>query len=161
MKICLTAIMKNIKSLEEKKERLCREEKENRTTCYINESDKVDTGYDYEFYRKEIDAIDDEILGLRSVLNKANATVKVIGTNYTISEALVRLAQLSAKLNYLSGFPTVKLSRVTTYNGAIEYTECLYSVKTVTETLEKLREDISALQMALDKTNLVYEVDID
>ena len=160
MKLCLTAIMKNIKSLEEKKARILKDETNNRVTSYVSGNDKVDAGYNYDLCRKQVDKLDAEILYLRSVLNKANAVVKVDGTDYTISEALTRLAQLSSKLQYLSGFPTVQLSRRTTYNGIIEYTECLYPIEQVKSETESLREEISSLQMAIDKTNLTYETQI-
>ena len=79
---------------------------------------------------------------------------------YTVSEALIRLAQLSAKRAQLEALPTVQSMRRVTFNGVIEYTDTLCDTAEVKKDISALREEISRLQMAIDKTNLIYETEV-
>ncbi len=160
MKICLSAIMKKIKSLEDKKLRLINDENNNNSLTFVSKTDKVETGYNYTKTRNEIDQIDKTILTLRSKLSVINSTTKVQNYDLTISEALIFLAQLNAKKSQLETLPTTQNSRQVTYNGIIEFTECLFDVKEVKSEIESLVEQISQLQMALDRTNLIFETEI-
>ncbi len=160
MKMSLTAIMKKIKELEEEKRLLISSECENCRVSYVSEKDKVDTGYDYNATRAAVDALDAEILRLRAALNRINATLTVCGFSYTVGEALIRLAQLSTKRMQLENLPTVQSARKVTFNGTIEYTDCLFDVAAVKKDIAGLRAEIGGLQMAIDKTNLTYETEI-
>ena len=160
MKMSLTAIMKKVKELDEQKRALIAEENENRRFSYVSEKDKVNTGYDYRATREALDALDKETLRLKSILAKVNAKLVVCDYPYTISEALIRLAQLSAKRAQLEALPTVQSMRRVTFNGVIEYTDTLCDTAEVKKDISALREEISRLQMAIDKTNLIYETEV-
>lgn len=160
MKMTCTAIIKRVKELEERKNALTENECAQCTVSFVTDKDKVDTGYVYETVQKQIDDLDDEIRRLKGILNYANATVKVADTGFTIGEALVRLAQLSVKRARLDELPKVQSSRRVTYNGVIERTECLFDTEKVKADMERVREEIAALQMAIDKTNLTHEAEV-
>ena len=157
MKMSLTAIMKKVKELDEQKRALIAEESENCRVSYVSEKDKVNTGYDYRATRE---ALDKETLRLKSILAKVNAKLVVCDYPYTVSEALIRLAQLSAKRAQLESLPTVQSMRRVTFNGVIEYTDTLCDTAEVKKDISALREEISRLQMAIDKTNLIYETEV-
>ena len=50
--------------------------------------------------------------------------------------------------------------RRVTFTGVIEYTETLCDTAEVKKDISALREEISRLQMAIDKTNLIYETEV-
>lgn len=160
MKICATEIMKRVKAIEEEKNTLLDFERNSCTSSYVTDKDKVDAGYDYDTVRAKIDGLDEQVCRLKAALNKINATVKVAGYSFTLGEGLVRLAQLSGKRAYLESLPEVQSSRRVTYNGVIEFTDCLYSVDKVKQDIAAVREAIYKLQMAIDKTNLTHTVEI-
>lgn len=160
MKMSCSAIMKRIKELDEQKNILIREELNRCVTSYVTEADKVDTGYNYSEQQSAIDGIDDEMRRLKSILNRVNATVKIKELGMTISEALVKLAQLNSKRARLQTLPTVQSSRRVTYNGLIEFTVCNFDTEVVKCDIETLRTQISELQMAIDKINLNHQVEV-
>lgn len=160
MKMSCTAVMKRIKELDERKNRLMNEERERCETTYVSEKDKVDTGYDYARYQQAYDEIDGEVRRLKGILNRVNATVKLKEYGMTIGEALVYLAQLSSKRARLEALPTVQSSRRVTYNGVIEYTVCNFDTETVKRDVEAVRTEIGNLQMAIDRVNLTHTVEV-
>lgn len=160
MKMSCTAVMKRIKELDERKNRLMNEERERCETTYVSEKDKVDTGYDYARYQQAYDEIDGEVRRLKGILNRVNATVKLKEYGMTIGETLVYLAQLSSKRARLEALPTVQSSRRVTYNGVIEYTVCNFDTETVKRDVEAVRTEIGNLQMAIDRVNLTHTVEV-
>ena len=161
MKICNTEAMKRIKELEAQKEMLVDNEDRYCQVSYKEGENKIAGDYDYDDTRKKIDALDDEMRAIRCALSKANCTVKVDGFGVTIGEALVMLAQKQNKKAQLESLTENKqLSRNVTYNGVVEYTECVYDVKRVKDDLKMLRGEISALQMAIDRANLTNYITV-
>lgn len=161
MKMCNTEAMKKIKELETQKKMLVDNEDRYCQVSYKEGENKIAGDYDYDDTRMKIDALDDEMRAIRCALSKANCTVIVDGFDVTIGEALVMLAQKQNKKAQLESLTENKqITRNVTYNGVVEYTECVYDVKRVKEDLQVLRAEISALQMAIDRANLTNYITV-
>lgn len=161
MKLCHSEIMKKIKELNAKKEQVLAQENKRAKIRFKEAEKKVTTKYDYAKTRKQIEEIDAEIRRLKLLLAKANCVVMVDGFNFTIGEALVYLAQLNSRWEVLSTLAeNEQLTRSVTYNGVVEYTECVYNVETAEKDLEKLESEISRLQVAIDRANLNNYIEV-
>lgn len=85
----------------------------------------------------------------------------VDGFDVTIGEALVLLAQMQKEIQQLDYLADKEqLTRRITYNGVVEYTECNYDVEKVKADLQALRTKVGKLQVAIDRANLITEIDI-
>ena len=74
----------------------------------------------------------------------------------TVAEALVYLAQLKNEYAQLDSLTSrSQLTRRITPTGVIEYTECLYDVKSVEAAQRELNRTIGRLQVAIDRANLL------
>lgn len=136
------------------------ESQRNRVSYKEGES-KVDTGYSYEETRRAIADIDAKIRHIKGVLAFANCTTKLEGFDATIGEGLIMLAQWNAEYDRLCYMARMQqVTRRITPNGTLEYTECLYSVAKVAEEKNELKRKIGALQVAIDRANLVGMVEI-
>lgn len=161
MKICHMEAMKEIKALEEEKTIILDNERISNKISYKEGEDKVDTGYSYEQTRKRVAELDERVRKIRSALALANCTVILEGFDVTIGEGLVLLAQLGAEYQRLENMASERqVYRRITANGVLEYTECLYDVKKVTEEQKALRRRISALQVAIDRANLLNLIEV-
>lgn len=161
MKYSLMSIMKQIKELEARKTSVIEEEDGNCTVTYINAQDKESPDYNYAETRAAIDELDRQILYLKSVLNYNNCITRVYGYDYTIGEALVRLAQLNNELKQLDSLPAKQQRRNVLSSGIIQYTDCCFDTKQVKQDIMALRSRIAQLQIAIDRTNLTHEVEVD
>ena len=153
--------MKEIKALEEEKSNILDAERISNKISYKEGECKVDTGYSYEDTRKKVAEIDEKVRKIRSALALANCTVILDGFDVTIGEGLVMLAQLNAEYERLENMASDRqMYRRITANGVLEYTECLYDVKKVGEEQKALRRRISALQVAIDRANLLNLIEV-
>ena len=102
-------------------------------------------------------------LRIRSALAKFNSITKIEGLDLTVAEALVRISQLQKEIKIL-----------TVLANKTEYTETSVggygSNKTVTNKinydqskaiadLKKLQQELSRIQIAVDKTNLTTPIE--
>ena len=160
MKICHTEAMKLIKELEQQKSVVLRKEADNYSISYKEGEEKLKTDYSYLETRKEIASLDKKIRTLKTLLAIANTKVIIDDFNITIGEALVYLAQLQkekSELEYLGS--KQQLTRRSTPNGVIEYTECVYDVNKVNEDILVIRKKINDLQIAIDRANLTSYIE--
>ena len=160
MKMCHTEAMKLIKELEQLKEQLISFEDRCCKVSYREDEAKAASSYDYQTTRAKIEELDERVLAIRSALSKANCSVSV-DDKFTISEALVRLAQLQkkcAQLDFLSR--QRQLSRRITENGTLEFTECNYDVAKATADMADVRGEINRLQIAIDRANLNNYIEV-
>lgn len=161
MKICHMEAMKIVKELEQQKDILISDEDTRCTVSYREDEEKVAIKYNYDETRAKIKEIDDKVRMIKSKLAKSNCSVMVDGFDVTIGEALVLLAQMQneiQQLEYLTN--NEQLTRRITYNGVVEYTECNYDVEKVKAELQEMRTKVGKLQVAIDRANLVTEIDI-
>lgn len=163
MKICHMEAMKEIRLLEEKKNKVINDEISGCTVSYKEGEEKVNTGYSYDVTREKIAELDLRIRKIKSALAAANCTVMLEDFNVTVGEGLVMLAQWNAEYSRLRDFANgmMQISRRITQNGILEYTECLFDTKKVAEDAEELKRKIGKLQVAIDRANLLNTIDIE
>lgn len=161
MKVCHMEAMKEIRLLEEQKQLVLEKEEEGFRVSYKEGESKVDTGYSYRETRDQVATLDARIRQIKSALAKANCLCRLEEFDVTIGEALVLLAQWNAEYARLCRLSSQRqLSRRITANGILEYTECLYDVKAVAEERNLLKQRIGALQIAIDRANLLSQIEI-
>ncbi|NLY62581.1 MAG: hypothetical protein GX074_01810 [Erysipelothrix sp.] len=161
MKKTIKESMKHISLLQQQINSITQEENNNNFINYANSKDKDETDFDFEAVNQEIEALNAEILKIRSAINKANQTTMVGVNDYSISDALIRIAQLSANSERFKILASNKQKdRNSTFSGSIEYTEYLYDVKVAKELYLTTVEKIHQLQTAVDKANILTEIEI-
>ena len=161
MKMTLTEAMKLIKELDREKDDLIAFEDRNCYCSFKENETKVPTGYDYGATRKRVDEIDAEVLKIRFALARANTAIALEGFDMTVAEGLVWIAQLQEKrrqLETLAG--AIQLTRRITPNGILEYTERLYDVGAAKSQAAETVRTIHALQVAIDRANLLNFIEI-
>lgn len=162
MKICHMQAMKQIKELEAQKKALIDFEDNNCQVSYKEGEIKTMSSYDYAKTREGVRELDEKIRAVRCALAAANCVVKVDGFDVTLGEALILLAQLQNEKTQLENLASRKQKRrAVTYNGVIEYCECVYDVDGVKTQLKDLRLRISDLQIAIDRANLTNYIEVD
>jgi len=155
MKLCNAEVIKKIKDLEEQKIIILSDEQKNCTTTYQTETDMIDTGYDFGKTRTAVENLNKEIMKLKHKLNISNSTVIVEEFGLTIGECLVYMAQLNNEKGVLERLGQIRSkSRATLYNGIVEYTVTNYDVEICKTELNKIKETVRKLQLAIDRVNL-------
>ena len=161
MKVCHMEAMKEIRLLEEQKQMLLNRESERFRVSYKEGECKVDTGYSYQKTREEIAVLDARIRQIKSALAAANCVCRLEEFDVTIGEALVMLAQWNAEYGRLFMLSSQQqITRRITQNGILEYTECLFDVEEVVKERNALKQRIGALQIAIDRANLLSQIEI-
>lgn len=161
MRMCNSEAMKAIKELEEKKKNVIYIEDKRSRVAYKEGESRGNINYDYAKTRKTIADIDGRIRKIKHALAVSNCTAIVDDFGISIGEALVYLAQLNAEYQQLDNLSNYnKISRTITYNGVIEYTECLYDPDEVIKEMEALHAKICKLQVAIDRANLTNYIDV-
>lgn len=161
MNITIKEAMKKINFLQQQISGLLNDEQLNNYTMYINPKDKEVTDYSFADISQKLDALQNEVLLLRRIVNKANQETLVGIEDYSISDALVKIGLLNQKANRLRDLGSEKQrQRSTTYNGVIETTERLYDVKVAHQQYLDTVEEIHKLQTAIDKANILTEITI-
>ena len=159
-------LMKELKAISKEIETILKDDKESSYAPLNNEMKiKYDNNYDYEANRKRIKELFDDERRIRLALNIFNSTEKANGTNYTISEALVRIAQLKNEISVLtvlsSKYEYFDVSNHSLYgkeNGTTY--KVLYDLNKVKEDLKTLNNELSTLQMSIDMTNLTSFIEL-
>ena len=162
MKVCNTEIMKEIKTLNDRKNDLINFETVNSTVTFLKDEDKTLPSYSYEEVTKELAEIDNRVLYLKDKLSYSNATTIVPEFNLTIASALTYLAILQSKKDrYYRLSLNDKLRRIgSNRDGQVEYTETLYEPSECKRIYEEIVEEINKLQMAIDRVNLTNSIEI-
>ena len=159
-----TLLMKELKYLQSEAERLYLEDVE-RSYAPLNEdmTFKYDTGYSYENNRKELEHIYEEELRIKSALAKFNSTTKAWGQEYTIAEALVRIAQLKNEIKVLTKLANkteYTETNIGNYSNPKNITNKInYDQNKVKLDLSRFQKELTTLQIAVDKTNLTTFVE--
>lgn len=162
MKLCNAEVIKKIKDLEEQKQEILSDEQKNCTTTYQTETDMIDTGYDFEKTRNAVENLNKEIMKLRHALNISNSTVIVAEFGLTIGECLVHMAQLNNEKVVLERMSRNRSkSRITLYNGIVEYTDTNYDVEMCKAALGYIKETVRKLQLAIDRVNFNNMIEIE
>lgn len=161
MKKTIKEAMKHVNFLQQQITALLQAENNDNYIRYTSEVDKEVSDYNFHEVNQAIEALNQEILSIRSAINKANQVTKVGIEDYTISDALIRIAQLNAQAERYRNLSTYKQkTRESTYSGNIEYTEFLFDVKEAQKLHLETVEAIHELQTAVDKANILTEITI-
>ena len=162
MQICNAELMKKIKLLEDVKQDILDEEQRIHQVTYQTEKDKFDNGYNFADTRKKINDIDSEVRKYKRLLNYSNATTMVEEFDMTLGECLVYMAQLNRQIYTLNHLASKEqITRHSTTNGVIEYTELNYDKSECQARQQWVQETIYKLQVAIDRTNLNNMIEIE
>ena len=134
MKLTSAGANKMIKAWNEDLEGLLKkEEAESRTTYGINE-EPLPANYDFARMQQQMDALNQKIAVLRHAVNVFNTTTVLEGFGFTIDEALVRMAMLTKKKQRLAQ---------------------------VEQEYRRVSDQLTALQLTLDRANLLLEFEVE
>ena len=168
MKLCLTEIMKELNEVSRAKEILTSEINSSSKIRYF-ESEDVDKSFDFNLKLDQLLTLTGKEMDYKSILAKYNANTNLIGyyEDMSISEGLIKLAILSKQLNFYKAFQARKqvekrLVRASFQGDVdrVEVQERLYDVNLIDGLIKDTSKEISKLQIAIDKTNLLTEVEI-
>jgi hypothetical protein len=161
-KKCLKEVIKMISLLEEEKSEMLSDEAQNSIISYGKDEEKPESTYNFADTRISIECVNAKIRHLRHLLHYANATVKVPEFEMSIGECIIFMAQLSNEKAVLERMARREpKTRRATFGGTVDWTEICYSREECRTALKNIIAEITALQMAVDKTNLAHEVVID
>ena len=161
MKLTIKEAMKKLTILDREVSKILEFEKRESKVVYLKGEKPEASSYNYHDVSKELEKLENKKRELKIKIINANANTKTEYKNLSISELLILLAQLSNKLERLEDLAkNKKRERITTNDGQVEYTECLFEPKEVEDDITKLAEEITKIQIAIDKANLNTEIDI-
>lgn len=146
-------------------------EMESEGSLYVAAVDEepVVPDYDYSEVTNNISQIDEKILKIKHAINLSNCTnqIEVEGTNYTIDQILVKMAQLNKRKNILDRLRKQSpKSRMHTggfgsRSAVTEYQYINYDLELIKYDYEKVESEVAAMQIALDKYNQTVEFEVD
>ena len=134
-------------------------------TAAINEDiENARPEYDYDETRKALDEVDAKIRKVKHAINTFNLTHEVPGFGMTVDMMLVYIPQLTRKKQRLSAMKDrlPKVREMTRVAGIIEYSYANYDIERATEDFEKVSDELSRAQTALDVLNnsVKFEIEI-
>lgn len=164
-KVSNTEIMKLIRDIESQKDELIKFQSRNSFAKYtLEEKPLADlTPYALVEHTNKISDYDANIRYLKHLLNVSNATTVVEEFNITLGEALVYMAQISQtvqRFTLLANTDKVVRESVSYRSTVPEYTEARYEIDLAKKMLSQYKSTLSKLQMAIDKTNLTNEIEV-
>lgn len=122
--------------------------------------------YDYQKTQQEIEDVENRIVKLKHAINLFNINTLVPEFDMTIDQMLVYIPQLTerkAKLVKMSGrLPKQRVAEHRYYerSNTVEYDYANYSVEQADADLEKVSEELSKAQNALDMVNATVQFEI-
>ena len=158
MKKTPTLLMKELTYIGEEIIRLHSED-ENNSFAPLNDdlSYKYKNDYDYDDIRTQLQELYKKELHIKSLLAKFNNETKADGTDLTVQEALVRIAQLRHEIKVLTKLANTKEYfdvKGDYYERTSITNRVLYDVRKANADLKAAQKELTTLQMAVDKTNL-------
>ncbi|MBE5788328.1 MAG: hypothetical protein E7325_01540 [Clostridiales bacterium] len=167
MKMTSAAAAKELKKLNEQHEALtAMENKSSEFIAAIQEDiETVRPAYDYVAVQKELAEVEQKIRALKHAINTFNLGQTVPGFDMTIDQMLVYIPQLSARKRKLEQMKD-KLPRERVRGGSfsnsgiIEYTYVNYDLKAVSRDYDKVTDELSRAQNALDLVNSTVEFEV-
>lgn len=161
MKLSIKEAMKFISRLEDELNDVLSYEKRESYIVYLEREQKEETDYNFLEVSEELTDLRNKIRSVKNKINIANFNTTIEYDNLTIAEALILLAQLNSNYSRLSRLSSNKqITRRTTYDASIEYTEMLYDVNKVRKLAQEELEKIHLLQTAIDKANILTTIEV-
>lgn len=172
MKITATELMKQLKFIQEEITTIHQDDN-NKSYVLVekvtddNNKSKLVPLYaeEYNFLnnRNRINDLYLEERKIRNLLSIFNTKTLVIGYDFNINEGLVRLAQLKEEIKVLTNLARKSQYESTTNyrNNEVIIYKVSYDIDEAKNYLRKAQKEMSALQVAIDKTNLNSQIDIE
>lgn len=168
MKITSARANKLLKSLNDEKNFIINKEREGCIYIASETEAPVIPDYDYNEVTARLKDIDEKIVVIKHTLNVVNTTntVYVNGKNMTIDEILVRMAQLNARkssLDYLRNRQEKRRlnNRFNSAASVPEYEHANFDIKTAQADYNRIDNEITNMQLALDRFNHSFEFEVD
>ena len=166
MKTTATELMKKLKYIEQEISDIHQNDEKDSYVPIIENTDKdghktltpaYEVIYDFMGNREKIKELYKEELDIKKVLNEFNQRTLIDGYNLTISEGLVKLGQLKSEVTVLTNITRRGKYIQDSYREGIR--KATYDDKLVKDELRKAQHELSALQVAIDRTNLTIQID--
>ena len=158
MKTCPTELMKMLKAIETDINEIHQDDESNSVTTVDKTGKELfKSSYNYSENRKKIEELLKKEREIRCVLSQFNSTHNVDGYDFTVCEGLIRLGQLRNEIRML-----IYLSRKPEYRSqddSEDYLKVCYDINQAKKDLKNLQRELSALQIAIDRTNLNSIID--
>ena len=162
MQISATELMKRLKYIETELDDIHQNDENNSavpvTETVIDNKTKLtqlyETAYNFEENRKRIQELFKEEREIKKLLNKFNNEKLVEGHDFTVAEGLVRIAQLKSEIRIITSITkNGEYFRPDRYSSS-GVKKSVFDIKAAKETLKEYQRELSALQVAVDRTNL-------
>lgn len=161
MKSSATELMKQLKYIEEEIRDVHRADEEKsavpavETVCESKTTLRplYDGTYDFDENRSRIKELFCQEREIKRLLNKFNSETLVDGYGFTIAEGLVRIAELKSEVQVLTRMTKNGEVYAERYNSS-SLKMAAFDVKAAKKILKEYQRELSALQVAVDKTNL-------
>lgn len=172
MKITATELMKQLKFIQEEITTIHQDDN-NKSYVLVekvtddNNRSKLVPLYaeEYNFLnnRNRINSLYIEERKIRNLLSIFNTKTLVIGYDFNINEGLVRLAQLKEEIKVLTNLARKSQYESTTNyrNNEVIIYKVSYDIDEAKNYLRKAQKEMSALQVAIDKTNLNSQIEVE
>ena len=163
MHISATELMKRLKYIEEEINDIHHKDEE---SSYVPVSETREEGkvtltplyestYNFLDNRNRIKELHEEERQIKRVLNQFNNDTKVIGYDFSIAEGLVRIAELKGEIRVLTNMTKNGEYFTDIYRSSSNsLKKVVFDIKEAKETLKNYQKELSALQVAVDRTNL-------
>lgn len=165
LEVCSAAANKILKKLTEEKEFLLGEESQKKSyTVSLTENveDAIIPEYNFIETQKKLEDLEDKILKIKHAINQFNSQTEVL-PGITVDMALIRMAMLTNRLATLKKFKAMpEISAInTSYQSASYRIYTNFDAKEINAEYEKYTKELTDLQLALDKANMINTFKID
>ena len=168
MKYTSAEAAKLLRKLNEEQRAL--KEKEAKCVTFVaaieEDTESVRPAYDYEEVQAKLAALDADVRKVKHAINLFNLTTEVPGFSMTVDQMLVYIPQLNERKYKLAGLaghlPKERMS--SGGYGAktvVEYRYANYDIQKAEEDLEKVSDELSRAQTALDVVNNSATLELD
>lgn len=156
---------KLIKALEDQKNYLLSLEASS-STYIMAEGEKAEPPvYDYSDTSEKLNQINNQIRKIKHAINIFNSSTYLEPLGITIDEALIKMAQLNQRKQTLDTMrkrlPKERQAVPFTRTNIIEYQYANYDIEKVAADYNKLCEEITEIQLALDTCNQTKTFNLD
>lgn len=162
MKISPTELMKKLKYISQEILNVYSDDGDNAFVPMDKNEDGVltpmyETTYDFRRNRNRIKELHEEEIKIKNLLNEFNQNNNVDGYPFNVNEGLIRLAQLKKEISTLTNMNKSGLYVRDRYGDNIR--KGVFELNEVKEELRKAQSELSKLQVAIDKTNLMSQIE--
>lgn len=153
---------KYLNHLDDEKSLLLHNEYENKLYRVCDGEEPLVPDYNYYETCKKIISINEITLKIKHALNVFNTTTKLHKYDLNLDEALIYLAQLSARKRQIDSMRLAKPKRRSlSSRDIIEYEYANYDIEEVKRDYDTLTKEIAALQMEIDYINQTETFSVD